>query len=107
MYWKVTGGLRTTGSMHHLNGQIKIVAFCTVYNVFKTRDVFIDKYYHFRATVNGNFFPRCYTLKTVKFVKLLRFGALTCQILTASRQSASIEVELSKFDMSALQNATV
>ena len=43
----------------------------------------------------------------VCLVKLLRFGTLTCQILTALLQSASIETELSKFDMLALQNATV
>ena len=43
MYWKVTSGLRTTGSMHHLNGQIKIVAICNIYNILKALVVVINE----------------------------------------------------------------
>ena len=55
----------------------------------------------FELPWTANFFPRCYMLKTFKFVLsnccvLERF---TCQILKAPPQIASIEAELSNFDM--------
>ena len=57
---------------------------------------------------NGALVCSLYLLEKMESkIKLLRFGVLTRQILTAPNQIASIEAELSKFDTLALENGTV